>query len=89
MEPLDDSAKVITDKFMAQWQHPIESLPASGDYSRDLLASFEKQLADVMTKAVSPATTGVSLADFKALQEQVAQLAARNIELEANTQRRV
>ena len=30
MEPLDDEAKKLTAKFMETWEHPIESLPATG-----------------------------------------------------------
>ena len=90
MEPMDDAAQAITDKFAPNWKHPIESLEGQGGFSAAILADFTKQLADAMAanKSIAPQSmTGVSKEDFDALQEQVAALMARNAELEANPQR--
>ena len=86
MEPLDDEARALSGEWQERWQHPVESLPAQGDFAATMLRGFEKQIEALLKvggQSVSPQTTGVSEADFRALQEQVAALMARNAELEA------
>lgn len=43
MEPLNDEAMAISQKFAEKWKHPIESL--DGSFSQSILAGFEKQIA--------------------------------------------
>lgn len=79
MEPLDAEAKAISAEHASQWVHPIESLPGQG-FNDALLTSFQKQLAELTTKAASAvpvAQAGVSLEEFNALKEQLAMLAAQ------------
>ena len=88
MEPLDEEAADISATLRAKWEHPIDSLPVQGaNYSEALLERLEKALQVAMTNspdiAVSQPQSGVPLEDFKALQEQVAALIARNSELES------
>ena len=90
MEPMDDAAQAITDKFSVNWKHPIESLEGKGGFSAAILNDFTKQLAEAMAlnkPAAAQSMSGVSKADFDALQEQVATLMARNAELEAEPKR--
>lgn len=88
MDPMDDEAEKISASLADKWKHPIESLPGQG-YSQSLLADFQTQLAAAMAqtpiqKVAGPVSAGsVDPAAFAALQEQVAQLMARNAELEA------
>lgn len=86
MEPIDDDARTISDKFRDKWINPIDNLPSNGDYSQSLLGVFERQL-EAMARNSTPipptSVAGVSAEDFIKLQEQVALLAARNAELEA------
>jgi hypothetical protein len=85
MEPLDDEAKAISAELAPSWVHPIESLPGQG-FSASLLGSLEKQLAEVASRlpsAVPVASSGVSREEFAALQAQLAELMAKNAELQA------
>lgn len=86
MDPLDEEAEAISEAESKKWVHPIDSLP--GNYSASLLTAFEAQLAELMSKQpvrtqLPQPSAGVSKEDFDALQSQVAQLMARNAELEA------
>jgi hypothetical protein len=88
MEPMDDEAEKITASFRSNWVHPIESLPANGDYSAGLISEFTKQIDTLVrlgrAEPANPVSAeSVSKADFAALQEQVGALMARNAELEA------
>lgn len=87
MEPLDDEARAISAEQEPLWQHPIDSLPSNGDYSASLIASFEKQMTSLIRQGkaepIQPVSANaVKPEEFKALQEQVAALMARNAELE-------
>lgn len=88
MEPLDDDAQAITDKYKGKWSHPIESLPADG-YAGAMFVDFQRQIAELLARvptaaAASPVSAaGVDPADFAKLQEQVAELMAQNQELKA------
>jgi hypothetical protein len=85
MEPLDQEAEALIEARRPNWIHPIDSLPGQG-FAESLIASFEKQiqalLANQPAKPVN-LSAGVDPEAFAALQEQVAQLMARNAELEA------
>lgn len=85
MEPLDEEAKNINKQHEKDWIHPIDSL--EGNFSaKDLLTSLQRQLAQSIATTPAPSAVpveGVAKADFDALQAQVAQLMARNAELEA------
>jgi hypothetical protein len=86
MDPLDAEAEAISAQHAASWKHPIESLPGQG-FSASLLGSLEKQLAELTSKMPVPAVTvtesGVSRAEFEALQAQLAELMMQNAELQA------
>lgn len=91
MEPLDDEAEKISAACAPKWSHPIESLP--GSFSASLISNFEKQIASAFannpTAIASPVSAGsVSSNDFAKLQAQVAELMARNSELETKVKRR-
>lgn len=80
MEPLDDEATAISNKLRPGWEHPIETLPATG------LSGSEQAFVDAFAKvaaAQNTSTKGVDPAEFAKLQEQVSALIARNAELEA------
>lgn len=83
MEPMDEEAQAISDSQRSKWIHPIESLP--GNFSQSILDIFQRQVdAAVVGAPTKPISVGqIDPSDFKALQEQVAQLMARNAELEA------
>lgn len=86
MDPLDEEAKKISKEHAAKWVHPIDSL--SGNFSADeLLSSLQKQLA--AAASTTPPTPviaeGVSKDEFEALKAQMAELMAKNAELEAKT----
>lgn len=87
MEPLNDEAEAITEAAKKNWVHPIDSLPGQG-YGQSLLAEFEKQLAQAIANAGGAIPKAVSLAPadtdrLARIEEQLAQLMARNAELEA------
>lgn len=89
MEPIDDEAVAISESEKHKWIHPIESLPGQG-YSQSLLDDLTRQLANAIAgNAAKPAApvvvSGIDPADFAKLQEQVATLMARNLELEEAT----
>lgn len=84
MEPLDDTARAISDSFKDRWARPIDDLPTQGGFSSTLLANFEKQLAEAVARSGSIQPTpikGVDPAEFETLKEQIAQLVAQNEEL--------
>lgn len=87
MEPLDDEAREISDRFKEKWINPIDSLPGNGDYSQSLIAVFEKQMNALAAQAqqnVQPQSLkSVDPEAFKLMQEQLTALMARNAELEA------
>ncbi len=93
MEPLDEEARTITDKWKGQWVHPIESLPGQSP-SASLLSHLEAQLQEAIRspQARPLVVEGVSKEEFELLKEQLAALMAKNAELEAKptiTQRKV
>ena len=79
MEPLDDEAEEITEKYRAKWINPIEGLPLNGeDFSASLLQSLERKLNEAAAKpALAPSS---ELSDLKAMiaqqQAQIQQLMA-------------
>ena len=83
MSPLDPEAEAISDKYRAEWIHPIESISNKielDDMTKQMMAEFAKQIGVAMVPNTS--ASQVSAEDFAKLQEQVAALAARNAELE-------
>lgn len=91
MEPIDDEAQAITDQCKPKWQHPIDSLPANGDYSASLLSKLERQLDAASKNQPTQKTVvkGIDPSDFVKLQEQVVALMARNLELETKAEQSV
>lgn len=92
MEPLDAEAEAITEEYRANWINPIDELPDGESYAEALLRGLEQKLTAALAgsgRVIEPSGAGVSPEDFKALQEQVAALMARNAELEAGKGRRV
>ena len=90
MEPLDDEARAISAQYADSWKHPIDSLPGQG-FNDALLTSLEKQLekiASALPAATPVAASGVTREEFDALQAQLAELMAKNAELEAKPGRR-
>lgn len=83
MEPLDESAEAISASHAAAWVHPIETL--SGQYGDQLLAVFQKQIAELASgqKAAAVSTKGIPAGEFEALKAQVAALVAENAKLKA------
>jgi hypothetical protein len=84
MEPLDDEAEKISAALRPKWIHPIESL-SGNNYSQSLIAAFEKQMASAAAgQAVS--AKGIDPDEFAKLKEQVAELAKKNAELQAEAE---
>lgn len=93
MEPLDDEAEAITEAERHNWIHPIESLPGQG-FEQNLLAMLRKQLEDAMNYRPIATTQpivvqGVDIEEFRKMQEQLAELMAQNLELQAKVVKRV
>jgi len=84
MTPLDEEAKQISARFADKWVHPIEALPGQG-LADAIALSFEKQMErlQAIPAPVPVAESGVSREEFDLLRNQMAQLMARNAELEA------
>ena len=88
MVPLDEEAEKISTARKPFWGHPIETLPLQGGFSDMLLGNLEKQLTEAMRRATENAVPNQSLKgidpeEFKKVQEQLAELMARNAELES------
>lgn len=79
MEPVDEEAEAISKACAPKWKHPIDSLPGTVDFSQSLIAGFEKAMMQV---APQP-NTAVSQNDLAAVHAQMAELMAKNAELEA------
>jgi hypothetical protein len=82
MVPLDEEAKKLSERLSSSWKHPIDSLPATGNFSESLLEGMQREVAR-LTSVPSPGPTAdsVSPSDFAALQNQVADLIKQNQEL--------
>lgn len=88
MEPLDAEAKSISESLRSKWVAPMgeSAMPSQGGYAGARADDFLRELSAMMAtqKPSSPvAAPGVTIAEFKALQEQVAALMAKNAELQA------
>ena len=85
MEPIDDEARAITKAEEHKWVHPIDSLPGQG-FTASLLGSLEAQLAKIAAQPGSApvAASGVLKEEFEQLKNQMAELMAKNAELEAS-----
>ncbi len=87
MTPLDAEAKAISAELAPKWVLPMgeEAFPGQG-FSEALAKSFEKQIERLAKIAPMPTPAnevGITRAEFDTLREQMAQLMARNAELEA------
>lgn len=92
MEPLNDEAQAITDKERPRWKNPIDSLPGGEDYGTRLLAHLTKQLDAVVAQQGIPEAKNVGAVPndvLSTLQAQMAELMAKNAELEAKLSRRI
>ena len=85
MTPLDAEAKAISAEHAEQWVNPMgeEAFPGQG-FGDAIAKGFEKQIERLLSlKAPAPVEmTGVSREEFDALRTQLAELMARNAELE-------
>ena len=84
MEPLDDEAKGISEALAPGWKHPIDSI-GNEDYGNVVMSRLENQMSQLLSKIGASAVAqpaGVSVDDFRAWQEQVAALMAKNAQLE-------
>lgn len=77
MIPLDNEAKAISAALEAKWQHPIESL--SGSFSQSLIDNWQKEMAEVQTKA------SVSTDAIASALSQIAETQAMLVKLMAKT----
>ena len=82
MEPVDEEAEKISESLKHKWVHPIDTLPANGDYGAALIATFEKQIQG-LSQGQNVSNKSVSSDDFAKLQAQVAALMAENEKLKA------
>jgi hypothetical protein len=48
MEPLNEEADKISEEESKNWQHPVDTLPAQGNYSQSLLVGLEAMLSKAM-----------------------------------------
>jgi hypothetical protein len=84
MEPLDDEATEISNKYRSEWKHPIESLNMT--YSESRLSDFERAIAELladkgvqkMEKIPNISANGVDPKKFAELQEKVKDLMDMN-----------
>lgn len=72
MEPLDDAARELSAKFKDRWEHPIEGLPATMNYSQSLLDAAQKTAAEFQAKPQSVEVAGMTdlLATMAAMMKQ-------------------
>ncbi len=83
MEPIDDEAEAISAAERPKWQHPIETLPMNGDFSQSLFTMLQQKLdAAAVAQPTQAISAGVDPEAFALMQDQLAQLMARNAELE-------
>lgn len=74
MEPMDEEAQAITDKWRDKWVHPIEGL--EGSYADQIWRSLEAQM-----QRGQAASVGVPQDKFDELKTQVEQLMKQNSQL--------
>lgn len=81
MEPLDDAAREISDKYRSKWVSPIDGMPISmgEDFGSKLLQLLEQQLNTVPMQG-QPQPANVSLAS--ASNDEVAALRAQMAEMQ-------
>lgn len=91
MEPMNEAAEKITETNRPHWKHPIDSIPGN-DFGQTVLTQLTKQLdAIISEKGIPKAETntgGLPAAALTQLQSQVAELMAKNIELEQKLNQR-
>ena len=91
MEPLDDEAQAISQKYIdaGAWKHPIESMNMT--YSESRLSDFEREIAQIMAGQMmkkdvplpNVSLQGVDPKKFDELQRQVEALMSQNAKLQA------
>jgi hypothetical protein len=92
MEPIDDEATEISNRYRADWKHPIESLNMT--YSESRLSEFERAIAQIvadkgvahMQEMPNVSAKGIDPKKFEELQAQVAELMSVNAVLQAEAQ---
>lgn len=86
MEPLNEAAEKLLEPIRAKSQHPIESLPATGEFSTQLLETFTRQLEAAINRAggipQAVPNTAVPSDVVAQLQAQMNALMEKNAELE-------
>jgi hypothetical protein len=89
MEPYDDEAQEISNRYKSTWVNPIDSLPTHGDFSQSLIQAFEGEIsrlggrASVTAGMKMPESQSVDPGEFAKLKSMVAQLAEQNAALMA------
>jgi len=74
MEPYDEEGEAISTALAAQWQHPIESLPAT---MSDGESAFMAKLMEAMGQQKPAANTSVSIEQYNELKSLVEDLKAQ------------
>lgn len=83
MIPLDEEAEELSSAELKRGQHPMDSLPATGNYADDILAKFTKALEGLGGVVPNASLAGVSAQQFAELQEQVQALMEQNAAMQA------
>lgn len=89
MEPLDEEARKISDALSSRWNHPIEGIDSQKSFGDALFEGLTRKLDSLVSKQIPISENMVSREEFDSLKEQLAQLMARNAELEEKSTRRV
>lgn len=81
MEPINEEAQEITDRFREKWDHPIDGLATSGNLNPQEEAFFKNMMAaftGAIQQAQQPqvANTAISNNDYEEMKERVAKLEA-------------
>lgn len=95
MEPLDDEAEELAASLRDKWEHPIDSLPANGGMNKEeqafmtqMMEGFAKQIGAALPQQPQ-SVPGVSVEEFNAMKEQLAQLLAEKNATPAAAARRL
>src|SRR5215475_3133892 len=86
MEPLDEEAEAITERYRPEWHDPINEFSAISHSDR-LLMNLQEQVAEMKSNGhqtvASPTTEMVSRSEFEELQAKYAELQAQLTEKSA------
>jgi hypothetical protein len=83
MVPMDEEAEALSEAELRRGQHPMDSLPATGNYADDILAKFTKALEGIGGAVPNTSLASVSPTQFAELQAQVQALMESNAALQA------